>query len=415
LKLYDIAVVGAGAAGLMAALCAVRTGADVLVVEKNNRVGEKLRISGGGRCNISNNEPDMRAFLSRYGESSKFLFSIFSQHAMPETSSFFEDMGLKLVTQNRNRMFPITENAHDVADALYQSCVQEGVHFECGIVVQGVEKVVDGFRVDTAAGSFAARRIILATGGLSHPETGSTGDGFRLLEKLGHTIIAPTPSIVPLASSESWLSYIAGATVTNAEVSYFSNNKKQFSVQGPVLFAHFGLSGPTILNSATRVADLLQWSDVEARINFFPDYTFESFSSFFTEQLTIHSNKSVKNALRDCMPPSVGTVLLASLSHIDPETKCHSFSKTHRRQLLHAARGLVVPIDGLMGFDRAVVADGGVPLDEINTKTMQSLKIPGLYIIGDLLHVNRPSGGFSLQLCWSTGYVAGSAAGNPAS
>lgn len=407
---YDLIVVGAGASGLMAAGRAAERGLSVLVLEKNKRVGEKLRISGGGRCNITNAEPDERKLLSAYGKADQYLFSIFSQFGNKDTFTFFEKLGLPLVVQARQRAFPNTEKAEDVLRALEKYCKKGGVTIKTSSPVIKVHKdgeVITG--LSTPVEKYVASNYLFSTGGVSHPETGSTGDGFKWLRDLGHTVHKPTPTIVPLATRESWSHDLAGVSLSFMKIAFFVEGKRSFSLKGKVLFTHFGLSGPLILNASGKVDDLLHSGLVTATIDAYPDTDLGALDRRITAVFDKNKNKTLKNILKDVVPDGVARGILELLvGVVDVEKKVHSVSKDERKALVRLLKALPVTISGLMGFDRAVVADGGVPLDEVDTRTMRSKKISNLFLTGDLLHITRPSGGYSLQLCWSTGYVAGS-------
>jgi len=405
---YDVIVVGGGSAGLMAAGRAAELGKRVLLLEKNRHMGEKLKISGGGRCNITNAEYDVRAFLKHYGEGEQFLYSAFAEFGVKDTFSFFEKRGLPLVVQARNRAFPNTERSVDVFHVL-ERYIQDGkVTVKTSSPV--VRVVDDGKRITsvvTKSEEYFGASFIFSTGGVSHPETGSTGDGFAWLEQLGHTIAKPTPNIVPLATKESWSHTLAGVSLSFMKIAFLVDGKRAFSKTGKILFTHFGLSGPLILNSAHKVGDLLHTGIVTALIDCFPDTEIGDIDRRLINLFEKNKNKMAKTALKELLP--VGTTdAILSIALFDPDTKVHSVSKEARRAFAHLLKALPVTITGLMGYDRAVVADGGVSLKEIDTKTMRSMKRENLFIIGDLLHINRPSGGYSLQLCWTSGWVAGS-------
>ncbi len=407
---YDVIVIGGGASGMMAAGRAAELGKRVLLIEKNKQLGEKLKISGGGRCNITNATYDAREFLAKYGDSAQFLFSPFSQYGVADTFAFFESRGLPLVVQARNRAFPRTEKALDVCNTLIAYLKVGKVTVKTGIAVKKILRdgnAVTG--VQTAAGTFTAESYILATGGVSHPETGSTGDGFKWLSDLGHTVKQPTPTIVPLATSEEWSHILSGVSLSFMKITFFLEDKKAFSKTGKVLFTHFGLSGPLILNSASKVGDLLQEGRVTARIDAYPDTEIGALDTTITKAFDANKNKMLKNILKEIVPEGMtpGVVILLK-NKIDLDTKVHSITKEERRTIVDTLKALPITVTNLMGYDRAVVADGGVSLSEIDTRTMRSKVLKNLSVTGDLLHINRPSGGYSLQLCWTTGYVAGS-------
>ncbi len=408
---WDVIVVGGGASGMMAALTAAENGKKVLILEKNKHLGEKLNITGGGRCNITNAEFNVRQFLKIYGKSEPYLHSPFSQFSAKDTFTFFESRGLPLVVQARNRAFPKTEKATDVCNVMKKAIQKAGVTVETNATVTRIFHE-DGKITGIMAGKqeYQARSYILATGGQSHPETGSTGDGFKWLTDLGHTVKSPTPTIVPIAVHEEWIKSLAGVSLSFMKISFFLEDKRQFSKKGKVLFTHFGLSGPLILNSSTQVSELLQSGWVRAEIDAYPDTDHGTLEKQILKVFDANKNKMLKSIFKEITPEGTSYAIMTLLQEINFETKVHSVSKEHRKMIVHLLKALPVTVTNLMGFDRAVVADGGVTLDEIDTKTMQSKVLSNLYVTGDLLHINRPSGGFSLQLCWTTGYVAGKSA-----
>lgn len=408
---YDVVVIGGGASGMFAAGVAGKRGKKVLLLEKNKALGEKLKISGGGRCNITNAEYDAHALLAHYGEGGKFLFSPFSQFGVKDTFSYFEERSLPLVIQARKRAFPNTEKAFDVYTTLKKELEKNKVTVQTNCTITDI--VAEGgkiVRVETNRGAFHASSYILSTGGVSHPETGSTGDGFKFLKKIGHTVKNPTPTIVPLAVSDEWVKMLAGVSLSFMKITFYLEDKKVFSKTGKVLFTHFGLSGPLILNSAGQVGGMLEGGNVRAVIDAYPDTDLGALEKTILSTFNTNKNKSLKNVFKDICPAGTAKGIQMLLPDIDFETKVHSVSKEDRKKIVRLLKALPVTITNLMGYDRAVLADGGVLMTEIDTKTMRSLLFPNLYVTGDLLHINRPSGGYSLQLCWTTGYVAGMAA-----
>jgi|SRR3989344_3423537 len=405
---YDVIVIGGGAAGMMAAGRAAELGKKVLLLEKNAKLGAKLAISGGGRCNILNAEEDEHKLLAHYGDGGKFLYSPFSQFGMQDAYRFFERGGLPLKVEARKRAFPKSEKASDVVATLKKYMAEGAVEVRLKSPVERV--VANGGRIEHVVikgEKLSAGSYILATGGLSHPETGSTGDGFAWLSGLGHTVVDPTPTIVPLRTKEMWSHKLAGISIADMKLTFFVDGKRGFSERGALLFTHFGLSGPLILNAAGKVADLLQAGEVSVRIDTKPDLDLGILDREIAAVFDFNKNKLLKNVFATIA--SIGTsAVLLSLTNVDPEKRVHSVTKEERRRLAELLKALPISITGLMGFDRAVVADGGVPLTEVDTKTFRSLKQGNLFIIGDLQHIRRPSGGYSLQLAWTSGHVAGS-------
>jgi predicted Rossmann fold flavoprotein len=407
-EIFDVIVVGGGAAGMMAAGTSAGLGKKVLLLEKNKSLGEKLRITGGERCNVTNAEEDPRKFLKFYDTAEDFLYSPFSQFDNKDTFKFFEGKQLPLVVQARKRAFPYTEKATDVFNVLKKYVEKGKVTVKTGSPVNKIIKENGKIiGVETKDGIWKAKSFIFATGGVSHPETGSTGDGFKWLKDIGHTVKDPTPSIVPLKLSDKWVHALAGVSLTFMKITFYLEGKKQFSKTGKILFTHFGLSGPLILNSSKKVADLLHGGEVTAKIDAYPDTDLGSLEKKIIKIFDANKNKTLRNVFKEIVPPGTAKGMEMIFENIDFNTKVHSITKEERKVIVHTLKALPVNIEGLMGYDRAVVADGGVILTEIDTKTMRSKLYDNLYIVGDLLHITRPSGGFSLQLCWTTGFVAG--------
>lgn len=405
---FDVIVVGGGASGMMAAGRALELGKRVLLLEKNRNLGEKLKITGGGRCNVTNAEFDIHKLLSKYGKAKDFLYSPFSQFGVQDAFDFFEKRGLPLVVQARKRAFPHTEKAIDVFKVL-----QKYIRHHKGLVRtnSAVEKI--NFSEDKVRNvvvgdtKYMADTFIFATGGVSAPKTGSTGDGFKWLAKMGHTVKESNPNIVPLLVKEKWVKDLSGVSLSFMKINFFLGGKRQFSKVGKILFTHFGLSGPLILNSAHLVNDLLEAGIVSAQIDMYPDTDLGTLEKDIIKKFDAYKNKTLKNILGEISPHGVAPALVLLLGEELSGKKVHSVTREERKTIVHLLKGMPVTIQGLMGFDRAVISDGGIVLEEIDTKTMRSRKFKNLYITGDLLNIRRPSGGYSLQLCWTTGFVAG--------
>jgi predicted Rossmann fold flavoprotein len=406
---YDVVVIGGGASGMMAAGRAAEMGKKVLLLEKNRALGEKLKISGGGRCNILNAEFDEHELLRVYGKAEQFLYTTFSQFGVKDTFAFFESRGLPLVVEARKRAFPQTQKAADVCRVLEAYLKKSGVDVRTGAAVTRIEaKGGDITALHVGSQRFSAKAYIFATGSVSHPETGSTGDGFAWLTKLGHTVEKPTPTIVPLRVKEEWIKQMSGSSLSFMKITFMVEGKKAFSKTGKILFTHFGISGPLILNSAHMVADLLQTGSVTAIIDAYPHTDLGALEKKVINVFDANKNKALKNCIKEFVPAGTHkgiTTLLAEA--LDIQKQVNAVTKEERKKIVRLLKALPLTIEGLMGFDRAVVADGGVPLKEIDMRTMRSKKVSNLFVTGDLLHINRPSGGYSLQLCWSTGHVAG--------
>ncbi len=407
-KIWDVIIIGGGASGMMTGVISSSRSKSVLILEKNRQLGEKLKITGGGRCNITNAEFNIKKFLKNYGQAEPFLYSPFSIFNAKDTFTYFESLELPLVIQARKRVFPKTEKALDVYKVLKKrldknkvviknNCQVKDVSFQNGLITE----------ISTNQGVYRAKSFVFAMGGVSHPETGSTGDGFKFLKKMGHTIQDPTPSVVPLETSDKWVHMLAGISLSFMKITFFLDGKKQFSQLGKILFTHFGLSGPLILNSASQVLFLLQDGRVTAKIDLYPDTDLGSLNNKLIKVFDSNKNKLFKNIIKEFTPEGINKALESVISFMDINKKVHSVTKEERKKIVNLLKALPVNITNLMGFDRAAVVNGGVSLSEIETKTMKSKLYSNLYITGDLLNINRKSGGYSLQICWTTGYVVG--------
>ncbi len=405
---FEVVVIGGGPAGMMAAARASARGRQVLLLEKNHVLGKKLAITGGGRCNVTNNKPVVREMLSQYKDSGKFLFSTFMQHGVRESVDWFNERGINFVEENEGRLFPDTHKAETIRETLVNELKQQGVIIEYDEAVQSInkDKKTGQFLIKTSHHTWSAESCVVATGGTSRPETGSTGEGFIWLKHLGHTVVANNMALVPLTIRNSWISHLSGITLPTVKIAVYVDGKKQVVKSGKLLFTHVGITGPTILNLSQSIGDWLAHSPVTLKVDLVPDLDAGELKIKFYELLANSSNKKIKNVLVDLVPTALGTVLLEELG-IDGETPSHSVTKPERTQLLKILKALELEVKGLLGSDKAVVSAGGVALEEVDFKTMESKLISGLYLVGDVLNINRPSGGYSLQLCWSTGSVAG--------
>lgn len=421
---WDVIVVGGGPAGMISAGRAAQNGARVLLIEKNETLGKKLLITGGGRCNVTNSEFDVRKFLEKFKDDGKFLFSAFSQHGVKDSLDFFHDRGMETKVENELRTFPVSDRSQSVLDVLVQYMRDGGVEILSNSPVSGIA-VEDAKNDNDAAGKkivgiilknkkvLRAKNIIIATGGASAPETGSTGDGFAWLKDIGHTIITPTPSLVPVAIKDKWVESLAGISLTDIKISVFQNGKKQFFKKGKILFTHVGISGPTILNMSRDIGDLLKYGPVTIYLDILPSEDNGTLNTKLQELFKEHDKKKFRNAIANIVPAKLAPVIV-DLSLIDPEKECNSITREERIRLINLLKNIPMEADKLLGTDKAIITNGGVVLDEVDFKTMSSRLFPNLYLIGDILNIDRPSGGFSLQICWTTGYVAGNSAGRPA-
>ena len=407
--MYDVIVIGGGASGMMAAISAAKSGASVLLLEKNNVLGKKLSITGGGRCNIFNAEENERLLLANYGASKKYLYSAFSVFGLPETREFFQSIGIQTKVEAKKRAFPVSEMAQDVVAALKKELGRLNVKIITGADVQQLYSEAGTIEyVQVGSRRYVAKNYVLSTGGASYSETGSSGDGFTWLEQMGHSIKTPTPNITPLATNDTWVKEVAGVSAKDIDVIFYLNGTRNFKISGDMLFTHFGISGPLILNNAYRVAELLDLGTVTAEIDCFPQLNEKELDTIIMKTLAEHPVKQLRSTLRFISPTGLNKAVTTLLARqIDVNVTNSELSKVSRLRLVRLLKALPLTIKGLMGFERAVVADGGLEIEHLDTRTMRSKKIDNLYITGDLININRPSGGYSLQLCWTTGYIAG--------
>lgn len=412
-KEYDLIVIGGGPSGMMMTGRAAELGAKVLLLEKNKDLGKKLRITGGGRCNITNAEFDVRKFLSNFPESKDFLFSPFSKFNSQNTFTFFEKKGLPLVVEARKRAFPKSEKADDVFKLLERYIRSNGGEIKTDTQVVKLNK--DGDKIVSVetkkSEKYFAKNFALATGGASAQWTGSTGDGFKWLKKLGHTIKEPSANLVPLTSNEKWIHRLSGLTLSFMTIKFIQNNKAQIKKTGKILFTHFGVSGPLIINSAFEVKKLLRKGSVIASIDMFPDTNESDLDKRVLKLFEQNKNKVLKNILPELIHKNLAKEILKLPDINLLEREPNSITKDERKNLVKKLKDLRFVISGTLGLEKAIIADGGIIPEEVNFKNMTSKLYSNLYLLGDVLNINRPSGGYSLQLCWTTGHVAGSDVG----
>lgn len=406
---WDVAVIGGGPAGMMSAGRAASLGAKVILIEKNDTLGKKLLITGGGRCNLTNAEFDIRKFLSNFKDSDKFLFSSFSQFNSKDTLDFFNTRGMETKLEALGRVFPASNTAQSVWDTLFEYLKQGNVTVLSDTTVLGFENIpgeIKSIKLSEKQ-KILAKSFVLATGGKSRPETGSTGDGFKWLKEIGHNVSESKASLVPIATKEDWVKKLAGVSLPEVKITILQNNEKQFVKKGKILFTHFGLSGPTILNLSHDIGELLKYDDVFISLDLLPSLDHGQLNSRLQEIFSEKSNRKIKNVLGEIITGALVEPVI-ELSGIDADKPTNSITRDERLDLIQTLKNLKITVDKLLGEDKAIITSGGVSLDEIDFKTMRSNLFKNLYVVGDLLDIDRPSGGYSLQLCWTTGYIAGS-------
>lgn len=410
---YDVAVIGAGPAGMMAAGRAASLGLKVILLEKNSALGKKLLLTGNGRCNLSNAEFNLKSLVGNYNNG-EFLFHAFSVFGPESTIKFFEELGVGMKIEKNKRAFPKSDDAEDVLEALRKYLVKNKVDMLFNSEIKDIEK--KGNKISkiilksktTASGGvpLKAGKYILATGGKSYSHTGSDGLGYKLAEKMGHAIVSPAPALTPLIVKEEWVKSLQGISLKDTEISIFQCGKKQFKENGEILFTHFGLSGPAVLNISGRTGDSLKKGEAKIYIDLFPLLNQEQLQKGIEDMLKKYANKTVKNILSAFVPEKLAEVLVG-VSGLDKDKIANNMSKIERGIMAKNLKNIVLTPEGVLGFEQALVTKGGISLKEIDHKTMKSKIIENLYFAGEIIDVDGKSGGFNLQMCWSTGYIAG--------
>lgn len=404
----DVLVVGGGAAGLMAAGRAATRGLRVTLLERNDRVGKKVRITGKGRCNVTN-ACELPEFLQNVPHGGKFLYGALHRLSPADTMAFFEGLGVPLKVERGNRVFPLSDRAGDIVEALQRYAQGSGASLAMGVRVKALERSGEGFLLTGYAGErFESRAVVLATGGLSYPGTGSTGDGYRLARGLGHTIVPPGPALVPLEIRERELCReMQGLSLRNVALTVREEGrgKPVFSELGEMLFTHFGVSGPLVLSASSRM-ERPEGGRYSLHIDLKPGLSPEQLDARLLRDFGGQSNKNFANALGGLLPAKLIPVVIRR-SGIPPEQKVHQVSREQRRALAALLKDFSLTVDGFRPAEEAIVTTGGVALKEVNPKTMESKCCPGLFLAGELLDIDGYTGGFNLQIAFSTGAAAG--------
>ncbi len=403
-----VIVIGGGAAGMFAAIHAARAGADVTLLEKNGKLGKKIYITGKGRCNLTNHSSREQLQAAVSGRQGRFLYSAFSQWDADDTIRFFEEAGLRLKEERGRRMFPVSDHASDVTKTLEREMHRLAVDIRLNTEVIDVRKDLS---VITGEETLRADSVVIATGGLSYPSTGSTGDGYRFSQNTGHTVNALSPSLVPMNAEESWVRELQGLTLKNVGIRFSSKDKVVYREKvGELLFTHFGISGPAVLTASSRLTEILYPSGhVEVQIDLKPALSGQELDRRLIRELEGHHRQDFINAVRDLFPKKLIPVIVA-LSGIDPEKKADQITSSERKSFVHLIKHLTLHVTGLRGWDEAVITHGGVDTKQIDPKTMESKLTAGLFFAGEILDADALTGGYNLQIAWSTGYVAGTAA-----
>lgn len=401
---YDLAVIGGGAAGMMCAYQAAIRGMSVILFDPNRQLGRKVRITGKGRCNLTNN-CDIKTFMSNIPGDGRFLYGALNRFSPQDTMAFFESNGLPLKTERGNRVFPVSDNANDVADLLTGLCARAGVKLVRGRVKRIAAENGAVSAAETTEGKFMCRAAAVCTGGMSYPLTGSDGSGYKLAEAFGHTVVPARASLVPLESDDDYCAEMQGFSLKNICLTVFENEKSLFSQQGEMLFTHFGISGPLVLSASSHMRNLGK-AHYRAEIDLKPALDEKKLDARILRDFEKYSNREFKNALGD-LAGSTMIPVLVRLSGIPEGTKVNEITREQRKNLVRLFKAFPVNITGTRPIDEAIVTSGGVSTREVNPRTMESKLIGGLYFAGEVLDVDGYTGGFNLQIAWSTGYVAG--------
>jgi len=405
--IYDAVVIGGGPAGMMAAGRAGERGARVLMLEKNNRLGVKLLATGHGRSNITNMLADKKETISVYGKNHKFLFSAFNKFSVEDTIKFFNNLGVAAKEEDRGRIFPLSDKAFDVRSALVKYLKMSAVEVKYGAEVKKIEaqgkKII---KVILAGGQeISGKNYIISTGGKAYPETGSTGSGFKWLSDLGHKIITPRPALTPVIVKEKIVKNLEGLSLKDVGVSLCQNNKKIISRVGEIIFTSDGVSGPAIIDLSERIGALLP-AQTFLQVDFKPKIEIAGLEKKLQADFHQAPNKMFKNYLTGLAAPKLASVMIKSAG-INGKKQIGAITKFERAALVKALKEFTLEVKELKGFSKAMITAGGVDIKEVDPKTMRSKIYENLFLAGELLDIDGPSGGYNLQICWSTGYAAG--------
>lgn len=401
----EVIVIGGGASGAFSALISARMGRKVILFEKNERIGRKLRITGKGRCNLTNNCSGDE-LMNNIPVNPRFLYSAFSAFSPQDTMNFFEELGVPLKTERGKRVFPVSDKADDIADALEKALKKAGVK----IIHESVKHILTDDNICTGVitsdgKEYNAQSVLLATGGKSYPLTGSTGDGYIMAKELGHTVTNIYPSLVPLVIKEKFCSDMMGLSLRNVALKLFDQNKLIFSEQGEMLFTHFGVSGPLILSASSHIRDM-QSGRYTISIDLKPALTLQQLDKRIQRDFSENQNRDFINAVRNLLPAKMIPVAV-KLSGIPENKKANSITKEERLHFAELLKNFTLTVRDFRPVDEAIITSGGISVKEINPKTMESRLVSGLFFAGEIIDVDAYTGGFNLQIAFSTAYSAG--------
>ncbi len=409
---FDVVVIGAGPAGMMAAIRAAQLGSRVALVDKKEEPGKKLLMAGNGRCNLTQDEDNM-VELSNLYKNGRFLLSALSAFRPANVQQFFSNHGVPTKIEKNGRVFPVSDKAQDVLSALIRVAKENGITFLYKAHVVDFTVLENKItKIKLKKRELFPENVIIATGGKSYPATGSTGDGYEWAQKLGHKIIEPMPVLVPIRTKEDWVGELQGVSAGNVSMTVMQKGKKKFTDSGDLMFAHFGLSGPLALNMSRGIGKLVSQSDEDIKLvlDLKPYLTFEQLDEIVQNDFERNADKKLSNCLFDVFSPKLLDFMLR-YSGLDLEKHAAKISKKERHLLINLCKHLELNFDGMFGYEKAMVTNGGVSTREINSQNMQSKIVENLYFAGEIMDVDGPTGGYNLQMCWSTGHLAGESAG----
>ncbi len=401
----QLAVIGAGPAGIMASVSASQSGKKVLLIDRNSCIGQKLLLAGAGRCNLTSDIP-VEEFFDKY-HNGDFLRNAFAQFSNLDLMQFFKDNGLELEVERGHRVFPATQSSKDIVDFFRKLLETCRVQLWLRNRVLKIEKQKDGiFKILTKKAEIFSKSIILATGGKSYPSTGSRGDGYRIARSFGHTIVKPIPVLCGINLKENWIKQWQGITLKNIEVKIITGGKIVANEKGEMIFTHFGISGPAVLNLSRYIAEMKNPSGIKICIDFKPALDEKTIEMRLIDEFKKNSNKYIKNTMKNLLPQNIIDEFLL-MATIHGDIKCNQVTVHQRKLIVSLLKDFPLTFDSLRGFEEAIVTRGGVKTSEINPKTMESKIVPGLFFAGEIIDVDGKTGGFNLQAAFSTGFVAG--------
>ena len=406
-----VVIIGGGAAGMMAAIFAARNGQEVWLLEKNEKLGKKLFITGKGRCNITN-AADIEDLFSAVISNPKFLYSGFYSFTNEQVIDLFEELGVKTKVERGGRVFPLSDHSSDVIQALAREMQRLNVNVKLHTEVKELilkDGQVAGVLLSSGK-KIDADAVIVATGGISYPSTGSTGDGYKFAKASGHKVTELFPSLVPLEVKEWYAKELQGLSLRNIEIHITDDKKKLYDEFGEMLFTHYGVTGPVILSASSVVGKKLSDKELTLHIDLKPALSMEQLDKRLLREFESNHNKQFKNAVDGLFPAKLKPVMI-ELSEIEPEKKVHEITKEERQRFLHLIKDFSMTLTGLRGYNEAIITKGGVSVKEIDPGTMESKKVAHLYFAGEVLDLDAVTGGYNLQIAWSTGYLAGINAG----